>query len=330
MKQCFVSPILAKVCNEMGIVINIEPRYGYVGQIVLPDGRKRYFRGTNFDLNPLGASEVARDKSYAAYFMQLLGYPIIEGRQFLLDWWRERISDTENVSASFDYARSLGYPVIVKPNSKSQGSGVIKAYSDGELIMAIRSYQEKDRVFLVQRFIPWRDYRIVVLDNEVISAYERMPLFVVGDGASSVRELLTKKQEQFVAQNRDTNIKIDDPRIEQRLERDRKNLESIVLVGETWQLLDHANLSSGGDARDVTDQIHSMYTELAVKLTRDMGLRYCGVDLFVNGDLHNPSDEYVIIEINAAPGIDNYASIGPEQQRRVEDMYRKVVMALIQ
>jgi len=314
----------------MGIVINIEPRYGYVGQIVLPDGRKRYFRGTNFDLNPLGASEVARDKSYAAYFMQLLGYPIIEGRQFLLDWWRERISDTENVSASFDYARSLGYPVIVKPNSKSQGSGVIKAYSDGELIMAIRSYQEKDRVFLVQRFIPWRDYRIVVLDNEVISAYERMPLFVVGDGASSVRELLTKKQEQFVAQNRDTNIKIDDPRIEQRLERDRKNLESIVLVGETWQLLDHANLSSGGDARDVTDQIHSMYTELAVKLTRDMGLRYCGVDLFVNGDLHNPSDEYVIIEINAAPGIDNYASIGPEQQRRVEDMYRKVVMALIQ
>jgi len=69
----------------MGITINIEPRYGYVGQIVLPDGRKRYFRGTNFDLNPLGASEIARDKAYAAYFMCLMGYPVVEGRQFLLD-----------------------------------------------------------------------------------------------------------------------------------------------------------------------------------------------------------------------------------------------------
>ncbi|MBI2644809.1 cyanophycin synthetase [Candidatus Uhrbacteria bacterium] len=329
MKPCFVSPILAKMCVEMGITIHIEPRYGYAGQIVLSDGRKRYFRSTNFDLNPLGASEVAWDKSYAAYFMRLLGYPIIEGRQFLLDWWGERICVDEDVGAALPYARELGYPVIVKPNSKSQGSGVHKVHSDGEMMLAIQSYHEKERVFLVQRFIPWRDYRIVVLDDEVISAYERMPLSVIGDGISSVQRLLDIKQERFIAQGRDTRIKNNDPRIDQRLRRDGRNLTSFVPAGETWQLLDHANLSSGGDARDVTDSIHPMYTELAVKLTRDMGLRYCGVDLFVNGDLASPTDEYVICEINAAPGIDNYASIGADQQKRVEAMYRKIVEALI-
>jgi len=201
-------------------------------------------------------------------------------------------------------------------------------YSDGELILTIQSYQEKERVFLVQRFIPWRDYRIVVLDDEVISAYERMPLSVMGDGVSSVRELLNIKQEQFSVYGRDTYIRIDDARISQCLERKEKNLESVVPSGETWQLLDNANLSTGGDARDATESIHPMYTEFAVKLTRDMGLRYCGVDIFVNGDLAAPSDEYVIIEINAAPGIDNYASIGPYQQKRVELMYRKIVEAL--
>lgn len=329
MKTCFVSPILAKICADMGIIINIEPRYGYVGQIVLADGRKRYFRSTNFDLNPLGASEVARDKSYAAYFMQLMGYPVVEGRQFLLDWWGERISAGEDAGASIPYANTLGYPVIVKPNSKSQGSGVVKVYSDGELMMAIQSYQEKERVFLVQKFIPWRDYRILVLDNEVISAYERIPLSVTGNGVSTVRELLGIKQEQFNAQGRDTRIRIDDPRISQCLERRQRSLESTVPNQETWQLLDNANLSSGGDARDVTEQIHPMYEGLAVQLTRDMGLRYCGVDLFVNGDLTSSFDECVICEINAAPGIDNYASIGPEQQKRVEDMYRKVVEVLI-
>lgn len=329
MKPCFVSPILAKICAERGITITIEPRYGYVGQIALSDGRKRYFRSTNFDLNPLGASEVARDKSYAAYFMQLMGYPVVEGRQFLLDWWGERISVGEDAGAAIPYADTLGYPVIVKPNSKSQGSGVVKAYSDGELMIAIQSYQEKERVFLVQRFIPWRDYRIVVLDNEIISAYERTPLSVTGDGVSMVRELLSMKQDQFDAHGRDTHIRIDDPRTLQCLQRRQENLESVVPDQETWQLLDNANLSSGGDARDVTEQIHPMYTELAVKLTRDMGLRYCGVDLFVNGDLATPSDEYIICEINAAPGIDNYASIGPDQQKRVEDMYCKVVEALV-
>jgi D-alanine-D-alanine ligase-like ATP-grasp enzyme len=313
----------------MGIAITIEPRYGYVGQIALADGRKKYFRGTNFDLNPLGASEVARDKSYAAYFMHHMGYPVIEGRQFLLDWWRERISVDEDAGASVVYANALGYPVIVKPNSKSQGSGVFKVYSDGELMCAIQSYQEKERVFLVQRFVPWRDYRIVVLDNEIISAYERRALSVTGDGVSSVRELLSDKQEQFNKRGRDTRIRINDPRILQCLERKQRSLDAVVPREETWQLLDNANLSTGGDAHDCTDSIHPAYAELAVKLTRDMGLRYCGVDLFVDGVLTDASCTYIICEINAAPGIDNYASIGLDQHKRVESMYRKIVEALI-
>lgn len=73
MKQSFVSPILKKLAKRAGVKVNIEPRYGYAGQIVFKNGKKRYFRTTCFDLNPLGASEIAKDKNYASYFLKKMG-----------------------------------------------------------------------------------------------------------------------------------------------------------------------------------------------------------------------------------------------------------------
>lgn len=60
-----------------------------------------------------------------------------------------------------------------------------------------------------------------------------------------------------------------------------------------------------------------------------MGLRYCGVDLMVDGDIRLKPKKYWVIEINAAPGIDNYASSGSEQKKIVEEMYLKVLLAIV-
>ena len=174
-----------------------------------------------------------------------------------------------------------------------------------------------------------RDYRIVVLDGEVMSAYERLPLQVQGDGKSTIIQLLDKKQKYFNAIDRDTIIKKDDIRITGRLNRLELTRQNILPKGKVIALLDNRNLSSGGDAVDATNDIHPSFARLCISITRDMGLRYCGVDLMIDGDIRDPVKQYRIIEINAAPGIDHYAHTGRKQKIIVNKMYEKVFLALI-
>ena len=181
---------------------------------------------------------------------------------------------------------------------------------------------------LVQKQVHGRDYRIVVLDKEIISAYERIPLNVVGDGRSTIQQLLARKARAFVASSRDTRINLKDPRMKNKLRQQGLTLLSKPARGEQIFLLDNANLSSGGDAADVTKSIHPEFKKLAVKLTRDMGLRLCGVDLMVHGDIRKPPKKYWVLEVNAAPGLDHYVKQGKAQQKIVENLYLKVLKSL--
>lgn len=317
MKQSFVTPIIEKVARELGV------------QITTASGRRIYFRGTNFDINSLGASEIARDKAYAAYFMKRLGYPTPAGEEFFTKRWCSIIGSRRNPEAAYRYAKHIGFPVIVKPNSKSQGSGVALVHTKREMAQAVNAFSQRENVFLVQELVIGNDYRIVVLDDEVISAYQRLPLSVVGDGRASVQELLRLKQKEFKRAGRDTVIPADDIRITNRLERLGLSRRSVLGERETVELLPNANLSTGGDAVDVTDTLHPHWRALSLRLCKDMNLRYCGVDVIVQGTLADPPSSYVVIEVNAAPGLDNYASVGKRQRQVVENLYKKVLKAML-
>jgi len=180
---------------------------------------------------------------------------------------------------------------------------------------------------VVERFCEGRDYRVVVLDNDVISAYERIPLQVIGDGRSTVLRLLKKKQLAFEKAGRDTVLNLKDIRMKMCLKRQGLGFRNIPRKGQYVRLLDNANLSTGGEAIDVTTKIHPTYKNLAIRITKDMGLRLCGVDIICN-DITQPLSEYVVVEINGAPGLDNYASLGRKQKQMVQTLYLRVLKAL--
>jgi len=69
--------IFEKIAHQIGAVVVMEPKWNIVGQINFRNGRKRYFRYSSLDLNPLGSSEIAKDKDYANFFMERMGYPIV-------------------------------------------------------------------------------------------------------------------------------------------------------------------------------------------------------------------------------------------------------------
>jgi D-alanine-D-alanine ligase-like ATP-grasp enzyme len=168
----------------------------------------------------------------------------------------------------------------------------------------------------------------VVLGDEIISAYQRIPLHVVGDGRSTIEQLVVRKRDGLAALGRpNTEIDPSDVRMDAVLDRFGLSRTSVLPKGAIQPLLDNANLSSGGDAIDITAALNPSLAEVAVKASRAIGLGLCGVDL-ICADATRPSADYVIVELNASPGLDNYASVGEEQSLRVDELYLKIIKYL--
>ncbi len=326
--KIFLEKVLRKVAPKIGARVLSEPKWGIVFQVTFKNGKRKYSRFNSVDLNPLGSSEVAKDKDYANFFMKGMGYPTIEGKAFCSPVWAKTIKSKEDINAGYKYAKKLGFPVIVKPNSGSQGVDVALVYDKVEFYKAMNKVFKNDRMALVQKYIKGRDYRIVVLDNRIISAYQRIPLSVIGDGKLSIKKLLEKKKRYFIKIKRDINIEINDLRIKSKLKVINKNLSWIPNKKEQVFLLDNANLSTGGDSVDVTNSIHKDFKKIAIKLTKDMGLRICGVDLMIDGDIADKPRKYSVIEVNSAPGLDHYVTTGKAQEKIVEDMYLQVLKSM--
>jgi len=321
--------ILQKIAPRIGASISMEPNWQTVGQITFKNGKKSYFWNVSFDINPLGACVVADDKDYASFFMERMGYRVVPSKAFYSKKWSKVIGVCDQgIDEAYDHAEKIGWPVIVKPNSQAQGRGVSLVHNKKDFYETIKAIFKHDKIALVQRALKGKDYRIVVLDDRVISAYERSPLCVVGDGILNIKQLLKKKQKAFTVSGRDTIIDISDGRMKTKLKHQGYTFESVPKNGEKVFLLDSANLSTGGDGLDVTESIHPDFKKMAIKLTKDMGLRLCGVDIMVDGDITKPADKYWILEINETPGLDHYIKIGPEQAKIVEDLYLEVLKGM--
>ncbi len=319
---------MLELAPRIGATVIREPRFGIAAQVVFANGVRRSFRRWSLDLNPIASSELATDKDWSAFFMRTMGYPAVPGEVFYSDDLCARLGSERDLRAAVAYAQGLGYPVFVKPNARSQGRAVFKVFGQEELEQAAAAIFEIDAVLLIQPVQDGLDHRLVVLDDRVLCAYERTALSVVGDGVRSVAQLLADKQKHFDSVDRHDTINAEDPRIAMHLRRDGRTLAWVPPAGEEVALLDNANLSDGGSAREVTDELHAGYAEMAVRLTRDMGLRLCGIDVMTKEPISSPPGRYVIIEINAWPGIEYFAASGPRERERVDELYLAVLVAL--
>ncbi len=321
-KTPFAARLIAEAAPDLGATVWLEPEYGFVWEITFANGQRHFFRNTNFNVNPLWSVEIVRDKGYASLFLRRYGYRVAEGKTFFSEKLNSNISIKRDIDDGWDYAEWLGLPVIVKPNNLSQWVWVQKVDTKEEYYDAATSILEKSSVMVIERYHIGQDYRVVVFDNEIISAYTRIPLSVTGDGVSSIEQLLYIKQQQFVESGRDTIIDLADSRIHLKLSKQWMNYASIPDSGNQIFLLDNANLSTGWESIDVTHSIHPDFADLAIRSTRDMWLRLCGVD-FMTRDIQLPlaeNTDYIIIELNGAPGLDNYMSSGDEQLNNVKSM----------
>ncbi|MEK7066626.1 MAG: cyanophycin synthetase, partial [Patescibacteria group bacterium] len=295
--------ILKKLALEVGCKILLEPKFGRVGQIYFSKDKIYYFKNTTIDINSFASAEIARDKDYTKYFLAKAGHLVPRGRAFFSDHWCEVNKTKNNLKEAIKYARKLKFPVIVKPNSRSQGEDVYKIFDETRLEKILKQLFKRNDIVLIEEYVKGKDYRIIVLGGEVKIAYERKPLSILGDGKKNIEELFNKKI-NLLKKYREIDTLFSDKRIVERLKNYYKISKKFVPKnGQEIVLLDNANLSSGGEGIDATEIIHEDYKKIAVDIAKSMNLKFAGVDLLIPGDitkpLNNKHDAPTCLEVNS-------------------------------
>ena len=329
--------LLAELCQEKGIKLALDSEFFYFGYIETDSGKRLPIKGGAFALNSYAAGEAARDKDFCGRLLQDAGLPTPDFKLIHSDKAIRQLSTANpHVAQSLsaltkvgELARSLGYPVFIKPNEGTQGVGVQKINSEAELNTHLASALQANDRMLVQEAVSGRDYRVIVLDGSILAIIERRPLSIIGNGSSTIAELLTEKIKTLTTRSGGYKVESDDPRILKVIQEAGYELTTCLNNNESLQLLSNANLSTGGEAIDVTDHASQRFKELAVQAARVCGLRYAGVDILCD-DLSKADAPANVLELNAGPGLTNFWQAAPEHQPRVRAIYRGVLEAMLE
>ncbi|BBH47514.1 N-acetylglutaminylglutamine synthetase [Pseudomonas sp. KU43P] len=194
--------------------------------------------------------------------------------------------------------------VVVKPVDGEQGQGVaVNLTTYEEVSQAIDQARRFDSRVLLESFHPGHDLRIVVIGHEVVAAAIRHPAQVVGDGKHSVKALIeAQSRRRQAATGGESRIPLDDE-TERTLRDAGLDYTSVLPAGQRLAVRRTANLHTGGTLEDVTERLHPVLADAAVRAARALDIPVVGLDLMVR-DAESP--EYVIIEANERAGLANH------------------------
>lgn len=331
----FLARLINDICSEVGATLTIHDEFGRFGTIAFPNGKSARFKGTSFDINPLGAYKISDDKDYTATLLRSAGLNAPEGRVVVSPTYREKLASYSQAVADqwdpFGDAKAalaaFGLPVFIKPNIGSEGIGVHKVNSEDQALAHLQLLFQRCDTVLIQPPLPGRDFRLVFLDQDLRVAYERVPFGVIGDGASPLRALIEVHASKVVEQGRALNMSALLPQIGERLVALGLDPDDVPENGKRLALLDNANLSTGGHAVDVLETVDPRYVDVCRKAMEVAGLRLCGVDLLCR-DISSFDEDHTILELNASPGLQNFHAGCPGRRDDLRELYRDVILAM--
>jgi cyanophycin synthetase len=204
-------------------------------------------------------------------------------------------------------AAEVGFPVVVKPLNANHGRGVHTCLGNAEQVKeAFTRAQEHCKNIIVEQHYVGNDYRVLVVDGEVVAVAERVPAHVIGNGKDTIAQLIEavnadprrgEGHEEVM-----TRIKIDEALISW-IARSGLTLESIPKAKQNILLAATANLSTGGTAIDRTDEIHPDNASIARRAAMIVGLDIAGIDIVMPDIKYSWKEKGGgIVEVNAAPG----------------------------
>src|SRR5690625_3751907 len=241
------------------------------------------------------AFDICDNKEVTKQYLSKGNVPVPQGKMF------DENSNDEDI---VNHAEEIGFPVVVKPTDGNAGKGVFANIQNSDTVRELVSYVRHElgyKEIIVEKYITGDEFRIYVIEDRVLGAMNRRPASIVGDGKHTINQLINN-QNRIRKMNPHLTSRLikKDREIEALLLRQEYDFKSIPPEGERVFLREKSNLSTGGDAIDVTDQLTEGIKNIAINAGKAIpGLSHYGVDMIV--DVEN--DTGVILEVNARPGL---------------------------
>ncbi|WP_020006377.1 acylphosphatase [Salinicoccus albus] len=255
--------------------------------------RTHYFFRTRGDKVSNEAVEIGSEKDDTKEALAKAGVPVPHGKGF-----------TENATDEdiFSYAKSIEYPLVLKPTNASLGDGVVTNISSDAGFQKALDYVRHElgyQELVVEQHVEGKEYRIYAVEDKVVAAYNRVPANIVGDGRHDIEELINLKNRERRKNARLNSCLIEtDIEILEFIQEAGYAMTSIPEKGEVIYLRQKTNVSSGGDPIDVTDELPEAFAEIAINALKAVpGLYHGGVDIIVNQN-RGQDVPGVVIELN--------------------------------
>lgn len=264
---------------------------------------KKQIRGvaTTFDCDSHLDSDFTTRKDDCKAFLSTLGFPVPKGDIVV---FREE---------ALAVAREIGYPVAIKPVVGHKGIGVTADVQDAEEVKAAFGRalkaipEEQPTGIIIENSISGSDFRLLCVNGRFVAATERCPASVVGDGKSTIDQLIKRENQTPARLDTPTSplskIQCDDA-MEMYLEEQNLSLDSVIEKDRRVYLRKVANLSAGGVSIDATHNVHHDNIILAQDIAQHFRLTCLGIDVIASSLSKSwKSGNFGILEINSAPGI---------------------------
>jgi cyanophycin synthetase len=258
--------------------------------------KQRRIQAAEMDSTSAIAESIAQDKELTKKLLESAGVPVPKGRP---------VTDAED---AWTAACELGGPVVIKPRDGNQGKGVAANVETREdVLAAYHAAHEVSPNVMVEQYLMGQDFRLLVIGGRLIAAARREPPHVTGDGQHTIQELVDEVNSDPHRSSGHatslTKIRLDEIALATLAHQDL-DAGSVPRKGARVILRNNANLSTGGTATDVTDDVHPELAARAVAAAQMVGLDLCGVDVVCESVLTPLENQAAgVIEVNAAPGL---------------------------
>jgi D-alanine-D-alanine ligase-like ATP-grasp enzyme len=282
-------------CAEFGLAFqDIDGGTGLVFSVSSPAKSIHFGAGrcSWYPQNNATASALASDKYFTHLILESAGIPSLGGEYFFLHGRRraDRAAGHEREDA-LEYFKKLGASAFVKPLQGSRGDFAQAVHGEASLVRYLLEVSHYYDSVLIQPVVSGLEYRVFLLDDEIAYSARKYPPFVLGDGISSIRDLLIAHNEALRSRGL-SPVSVTADR--------NTSLDFVLPKGERWDIPGRMNLSAGGTMILEAPRSQAALT-LAKKAARALGLRVAAVDMFT--DIDGDPEAMRVIEVNSNPSI---------------------------
>lgn len=295
--------IIKELCEEKGIEYEIISN-GWIF-ILKKDHIVKSIFGYKFDLNSYNAGTICDDKYATSELCKLLNIPVVNEEIFYKETNKKKYAEGKNTyKALLEYFNENNQDVVLKLTDGTCGKDVFHIEDTENLEKAYKEIMTtNDTVCASPYYDVENEYRAIVLNGEVKLLYKKVRPIVVGDGHSTISELL-KTFNPYYFKNYENDL--------------------VLREGEEYKYGWKFNLAAGSlPSFEIKNEIREEVTDFAINTARQLNMGFCSVDVIKCGD------KYRVMEVNTGVMMNRFIHEAPDGYNIAKQIYSDAIDAMM-